>query len=188
MYIFLIHSPTPSFIFLIKQLRNLPPQTKIENITDNSRLPLCSPPSLAVSSHPLKGITILTLVQIAGLRSKYCPSSCTVLDPNGHAFLPLPHSITGYGDPRKGVTSGEVALCRQILKELTAGGWGASLSLKRSGRHICEFMATNNGGHHTSTTVLISSSPYKGVNAIIPILHMGEDAQRDQEICPSSFS
>ena len=39
-----------------------------------------------------------------------------------------------------------------------AGGWGASLSLKRSGRPICELMAANNCRQHATITVLISSS------------------------------
>lgn len=84
-------------------------------------LALCSFPSLIAFSCPPKNVTVLTLAQIAGLGCKYSPSElyCT-LDPNGHAFLPLPQSVMRYDNPRKDVTSGDVTL--QADPE-AAGGW-----------------------------------------------------------------
>ena len=53
--------------------------------------------------------------------------TCTTLGPN--LYIPA-SSSRRYGKPRKGVTLGEVDLCRQTLKGLRAGDWETRLSLQ----------------------------------------------------------
>lgn len=181
-YLFLIHLPSPSFIFLLKQWRNILPKTKIENTIDVISSSVLFPIShcLLLSS---KNVTVLTLAQIAGLGCKYSPSELYCIGPK-RPCLSTPASVSHeIRQSRKDVTSGDVTLqadpgnsWRLGNKSVFEGAIGsASLCLWQLatvygmlGLH-CSFL------HPTLQRSQHHHLHYK----------WGKGAQRNQEICPN---